>query len=222
MHSDVLIVGGGLAGAAAAYYLAREGAEVLVVERFELNTQASGSNAGSLHAQIAHEPFVTEGEGWARAYAPTIALLLESIEMWKGLEAELGTDLEVSVAGGLLLAQTEAQAADIRRKMAIERAHGLDVEWIDRAGLAKLAPYASRKMIGGAFCPTEGKANPLKATPAFVRAAEKHGGRFMTRTNVTGVAADGTGYRVETSAGPIRAGRVVNSAPSTAIRSRST
>jgi glycine/D-amino acid oxidase-like deaminating enzyme len=218
MHSDVLIVGGGLAGAAAAYYLAREGAEVLVVERFELNAQASGSNAGSLHAQIAHEPFVTEGEGWARAYAPTIGLLLESIEMWKGLEAELGADLEVSVAGGLLLAQTEAQGADIRRKMAIERAHGLDIEWIDRAGLANLAPYASSKMIGGAFCPTEGKANPLKATPAFVRAAEKHGARFMTRTNVTGLAADGTGYRVETSAGPIRAGRVVNSAGAEAGR----
>ncbi len=218
MHSDVLIVGGGLAGAAAAYYLAREGAEVLVVERFDLNTQASGSNAGSLHAQIAHEPFVTEGEGWARAYAPTIGLLLESIKMWKGLGAELGADLEVSVAGGLLLAQTEAQGADIRRKMAIERAHGLDVEWIDRAGLANLAPYASSKMIGGAFCPMEGKANPLKATPAFVRAAEKHGVRFMTRTNVTGLAADGPGYRVETSAGPIRAGQVVNSAGAEAGR----
>ncbi len=223
MHSpalrcDILILGGGLAGSAAAYYLAREGAEVVVVERFDLNTQASGSNAGSLHAQIAHEPFVGEGEGWARNFAPTIRLLVESIKIWQGLEAELGADLEVSVHGGLLLAENEAQAADIRRKMAIEREHGLEVEWIERAGLASLAPYASPRMVGGAFCPSEGKANPLKATPAFVRAAEKHGARFLTRRNVTGLAPESGGYRVETSAGPIQAQRVVNSAGAEAGR----
>src|SRR5262249_34711456 len=105
--SEVLIVGGGLAGAAAAYYLARAGAEVTLVERGDLNTQASGSNAGSIHAQIPHEPFMTEGEGWARAFAPTIPLMLESIRLWQGLEAELGKDLELSIEGGLLGAETD-------------------------------------------------------------------------------------------------------------------
>ncbi len=218
MHTDVLIVGGGLAGTAAAYYLAREGVEVALVERYDLNTQASGSNAGSLHAQIPHEPFVTEGEGWARNFAPTIPLLVESIRMWSGLEAELGADLEVSVGGGILLAETEAQCGDIRRKMEIERAHGLEVEWLDRAELAKLAPYASPRMLGGAFCPTEGKANPLKATPAFARAALKLGARFLSQTTLTGLAAENGGYLAETSAGPIRARRVVNSAGAEAGR----
>ena len=218
MHTDVLIVGGGLAGTAAAYYLAREGVEVVLVERYDLNTQASGSNAGSLHAQIPHEPFVTEGEGWARAFAPTISLLVESIRMWSGLEAELGADLEVSLGGGILLAETEAQCRDIQRKMATERAHGLEVEWLDRADLAKVAPYASPRMLGGAFCPTEGKANPLKATPAFARAALKLGARLLSQTTLTGLAAEGGGYRAETSAGPIRARRVVNSAGAEAGR----
>src|SRR5215475_13718517 len=218
MHSDILIVGGGLAGSAAAYYLAREGAEVLVIERYDLNTQASGSNAGSLHAQIPHEPFVIEGEGWARNFAPTVRLLVESIGIWRGLEQELGADLEVSIHGGILLAGSDAEASAVRRKMAIEREYGLDVEWVDRAGLGNLAPYAASTMVGGAFCPTEGKANPLKATPAYVRAAERLGAKFMNRTTVTAVASESGGYRVETTSGPIRAKRVVNSAGAEAGR----
>ena len=95
MQTDVLIVGGGLAGVATAYYLAREGVEATLIERDDLNAQASGANAGSLHAQIPHEPFVTEGEAWATAFAPAISLLVDSIRLWSGLEAELGADLEV-------------------------------------------------------------------------------------------------------------------------------
>ena len=76
MKTDVLIIGGGLVGCAAAYFLAREGAEVVLIERFDLNTQASGSNAGSIHAQIPHEPFVQNGDEWARTFAPTIPLMM--------------------------------------------------------------------------------------------------------------------------------------------------
>jgi len=210
--TDVLIVGGGLAGAAAAYYLARAGAEATLAERGDLNTQASGSNAGSIHAQIPHEPFVTEGEGWARAFAPTIPLMLESIRLWRGLEAELGQDLEVSLEGGILLAETEGQMRDIARKAALERAQGLDVELLSATDVRRIAPYASPRMIGGAFCPTEGKANPLKATPAFAAAARRHGARILPDCQVLALAAENGGYRVETARGTIRARRVVDAA----------
>ena len=218
VQTDVLIVGGGLAGVATAYYLAREGVEVTLIERDDLNAQASGANAGSLHAQIPHEPFVTEGEAWATAYAPAISLLVESIRLWMGLEAELGADLEVSVGGGILLAATDAQRRDIERKMAIERAHGLEVEWLERDELERAAPYVASNILGGAFCPTEGKANPLKATPAFARTALKHGARILGHRTLLALAPEGNGYRAETSAGRIRARRVVNSAGAEAGR----
>jgi glycine/D-amino acid oxidase-like deaminating enzyme len=67
-------------------------------------------------------------------------------------------------------------------------------------------------MIGGAYCATEGKANPLKVTPAFARAALGHGARIETDTVVTGLAAEAGGYRAETDRGSITARRVVNSA----------
>ena len=49
-----------------------DGVTVTLIERSDLNTLASGSNAGSLHAQIPHDPFVTKGEAWARVFAPTV------------------------------------------------------------------------------------------------------------------------------------------------------
>jgi glycine/D-amino acid oxidase-like deaminating enzyme len=217
-RTDVLIIGGGLAGAATAYYLAREGVEVTLVERYDLNTQASGSNAGSLHAQIPHESFLIEGEGWARAFAPAIPIMLESIKLWENLADELEADLEVAVTGGLLLAETQGQMRDVQRKALIERAHGLEIEILSGTDLRRIAPYASEKMIGGAFCPTEGKANPLRATPAFAAAARRRGARIISNCAVLGLAAERRGYGAETAAGTIQAERVVNAAGAEAGR----
>lgn len=213
-------MGGGLAGAATAYYLAREGVGVLLLEQHaDLNTQASGSNAGSIHAQIAHEPFLSKGEAWGRAYAATIPLMSASIRLWSGLEAELGADLEFSLPGGLLVAATDAQMRDVERKAAIERAHGLAVESLSRHDLRRLAPYVSDRMAGGAFCAGEGKANPLAATPAFARAALRHGARLLRGIELLGIDAERSGgFTASTSRGPIRARRIVNCAGAEAGR----
>ena len=61
------MIGGGVTGASAAYHLAKAGAGVTLVERHDLNTQASGRNAGGLHGQIQLEPFLQQGEQWARS-----------------------------------------------------------------------------------------------------------------------------------------------------------
>lgn len=216
--TDVLIVGGGLAGAATAYYLAREGVEVLLVERFDLNTQASGSNAGSIHAQIPMEPFLTRGEAWVDRFASTIPLMRASIRLWQGLEAELDAELELSLGGGLLVAETAAQMAAVARKAAIERAQGLPVELLGQDDLRRLAPYLSPRMIGAAFCPIEGKANPLAVAPAFARAAGRHGARIMLATEVLAIDRDGQGFLVSTDQGPLAAGRIVDCAGAAAGR----
>lgn len=216
--TDVLIIGGGLAGTAAAYYLAKAGAGVSLIERHDLNTMASGCNAGSIHAQIPHLPFVEEGEGWARTFGPTIGLLVRSIELWKGLTTELGEDLGVEIPGGLLVAETEQQMRDIARKTAIEKEFGLDVEMIDRATLRELAPYVSDRMIGGSYSPGEGKANPLAATPAFARAARRLGVKILTFTELRALRTESGGYVAETSRGPIEARRVLDCAGADAGR----
>ena len=210
--TDILIVGGGLAGCATAYYLARAGAEVTVIEREDLNMQASGANAGSFHAQIPHITFLEEGEAWARNFAPVVEMLIAGIGLWRGLEAELGADLEVRVGGGVLIADRPEQMRDIERRMSLERAYGLEIHGLTRDELLSLAPYASGHAVGGCFCPIEGKANPLKATAAFAKRAQEAGAMFHRYTELRTLEAVNGGFGAVTSAGMIQARRVVNCA----------
>ena len=216
--SDVIVIGGGLAGCATAYYLAADGVAVTLLERSDLNTLASGSNAGSLHAQIPHDPFVRYGEDWARVFAPTIQLLAQSIEIWRTLPELLGADLEVRLKGGLLVASNSVHMSEIERKVAVERSHGLAVDLIDRDALRRLAPYLSEHLVGGAFCAGEGKANPFAAAPAFAAAAERLGVRIHRHTAVRGIERTSAGFAVDTDRGRFTARRVVNAAGADAAR----
>jgi sarcosine oxidase subunit beta len=216
--TDVLVVGGGIVGCAIAWMLAREGVDVTLIERRGIGTGASGANAGSLHAQIPHEPFREKGEGWARDFAPALRLLGASIAMWRDWPEALATDLECSVTGGLLVAETEAQMAEIARKAAIERAAGVEVELLDAEAIRRLAPYVSTRVIGGLFCPAEGKANPLLTTPALARAATAAGARLVVPAELRHLARDAGGFRAETTEGTFAARRVVNAAGAEAAR----
>lgn len=211
-RTDLVVIGGGVTGCAAAYYLAREGVRVTLIERHDLNTQASGRNAGGLHGQIQHEPFLELGESWAHAFGPSLPLMRESIVLWQALEAELGADLEVNVCGGLIVAETEAQLLDLERKAAVDRAHGGDVELLDRAALQQVAPYVSPRMAGGLLCALEGKANPLLAAPNLARAARKNGTTLLAHTEVREITQTSWGFRLTTSAGPIDCSRIVDCA----------
>ncbi len=211
---DVLVAGGGITGSIAALRLAQAGARVALLERFDLGTQASGRNAGSLHAQIQHEPFVTEGEAWARAWAPSLGLLRDALAIWHGLSEELGVDLEVKTAGGLLVAEDDEQLRAIERKVALEQACGIDSVVLSRDDLRREAPYVAERMVGGELCRLEGKANPLLATPAVARAGTAAGATIVRGAVVEGIVRDHDGFAVTTSVGAFRAPRLVCAAGS--------
>ena len=148
-----------------------------------------------------------------RAYAPATRLMLESIELWRGLGDELGEDLEVSLTGGLLVAESDAEMALIERKIAIEREQGLTPELLSADDLRRVAPYLADDLAGGELCPQEGKANPLLATAALGRAAVRAGARVLTRTELLGLTQEGgSGFMASTSAGTISARRVISCA----------
>lgn len=211
--SDVLIVGGGLAGTATAFFLARGGARVTLLEAGDLNTQASGANAGSIHLQIPVAEYRSLGPAWAANFAPTLRLLAAGADRWAGLERLLGADVEFRRSGGVIVAESEAEMAVIAEKARLERAHGIEIDLLSREDLRALCPYISDRMIGGAFCPGEGKANPLLATKAFAKAAQREGATLIRHASVTALIGDRDGYEVIAGDGRrFRARRVVNCA----------
>jgi glycine/D-amino acid oxidase-like deaminating enzyme len=211
-QTDVLVIGGGVMGACLAYYLAREGRDVLLVERDEANFQASGANAGSLHVQLLSFDFGSKAEAGGRPAAQTLPLGPASVALWRELQTQCDADFEVTVTGGLMVADSAQGLAFLRDKAALERSFGIDNEIIGPSELRALAPALSEQLLGAEYAPQEGKINPLKATYGVLKAARQLGARVVQCTSVESMARSGSRWLVQTSRGPIEAGTIVNAA----------
>jgi sarcosine oxidase, subunit beta len=213
-ETDVLVIGGGVIGCALAYYLARDGVTVTLLERGELNREASGTNAGSFHLQIAiHQLTGLEVDSLAHRLLPEIRLYVEGSTLWQELEAELDGSLEMHVTGGLMVAETEAELALLHAKRTIEQEAGLETHVLEGEELRAFAPYLAPDLLGATYCPAEGHANPLLAAPLYALRAAEAGAAIRTGAAVRAIEPlDRGGFSVSTTRGSVRAARLVNAA----------
>ena len=207
---DTLVIGGGVVGSCLAYWLAREGIEAMVVERDEPNLQASGANAGSLHVQMLSFDFGANAPAGGNRAADTLPLGPASIALWQEIERDTGQDLEIKVAGGLMVGETARDVEFLKAKIALERSRGIEAELIGANELRQLEPAIGDAAIAAEWCPAEGKINPLRGTYATIARAKALGARFRHGSNVVAIERDGAGWRVTTGRGELRCRRIVN------------
>jgi sarcosine oxidase subunit beta len=206
--ADVLVVGGGLIGCAAAWHLATVGASVILVEAGDIGMGASGQNAGSLHFQIERR-FLENGEALAEQAARTVTLSHIAIEDWRGLEADLGTDLHVVMDGGLMVAETPEEVALLERKIRRETDAGLRMQLLDGDEARRIAPYLSANIIAAGHSLDEGHADSRAVTPAFAGACRRAGADVRTGTRIQALRRVHGGFEAFGENLAVRADRIL-------------
>ena len=178
--ADVVVIGAGIAGTAAAYYLAKGGAKVVVCEKGEIAGEQSSRNWGFVRQQ-GRDP-------------AEIPLMVEANKIWRGLERELNADLEWLSAGNLVTFATEEERAGWEDWQRTAAEFGLSSQILGRAELEAVVPGHAFDCLGAIFTESDGQAEPTKVTAALARAAEGRGAEFLTHCAV---------YEVETTAGAV-------------------
>ena len=193
---DVAIVGGGIAGCASAYYLAKRGLSVALFEKGRIAGEQSGRNWGFVRQQ-GRDPL-------------EIPLMMACMRLWRGLEAELQADIEWRQGGVLYL--TEDATGTAKYEAWLEKARGfqLDSRLLSAREVAELLPGMTRDWGAALLTPSDGQADPVKTTTAFARAAARHGAEIHTGCIVEGIeTAGGKATGLRTEAGEVKAGTVL-------------
>lgn len=171
--ADVIIIGGGVVGCAAAYYLAKKGVKDVIVLEADKSIGHGGSsrNGGGVRQS-----------GRDVRELPYAMYAVQN--MWPTLSEELGMDVEYYQKGNLRLGKTEAHLEKLNKLASGARALGLDMNVIDGKEVKEICPYLSDDIIGASWCPTDGHANPLLTTLAYYKRALEMGVSFFTEAKV--------------------------------------
>jgi glycine/D-amino acid oxidase-like deaminating enzyme len=200
--ADVVVVGGGVVGASAAYHLAAAGAgHVLLLERAEqLGTGSTGACAGGFRHQFSSRI--------------NIQLSLASIPMITGFQEEHGIPLDVSQDGYLFMVRSGESWGEFLEAVELQRSLGVEVDVLKPADVPSLIPGVDLDgMLGATFGPNDGIADPSGLTLGYATAARRAGAEITTGVEVLTieVAGDRVGG-VSTSGGHVSAPAVVNAA----------
>ncbi|TDG03352.1 FAD-binding oxidoreductase [Paraburkholderia guartelaensis] len=205
VSADVLVVGGGLVGSAVAYGLAREGANVTVLDQDDGAFRASRGNFGLVWVQ---------GKGYD--LTPYARWSRNSAARWPMLAAALAEETGIEVAlrqpGGFYLCFSEEElAAREKRLSTLQRELDGDYPYqlLDAREVRERLPAVGPAVVGASYSPMDGHVNPLKLLHALHAGMQRRGVRLVSGEDVSRVAPDRGGFTVHGTHRTWRAGKVV-------------
>ena len=195
VDSDYVVIGGGIVGTCISYYLSCSNKEVVCVDSGEFS--GSNSNAGSIHVQLQSRNFRLNPH-LIDNLKENLPFYKEAVNAWERLQLMLNVDFELSVNGGLMVADTEQQLKFLYKKCEEEKTAGLEVEIIENHQIKKNYPFLSKNIVGAEFCAHEGKLNPLVANKRLQEACHKRGVKIMQCEVVNHIEFNNNEYLVKT------------------------
>ena len=201
--TDIVIVGAGISGLSVALPAAKAGCSVVVLDKGEPWSDASGANAGTLSIQVKR--------------SEVLSLIHESVQRWQRMPEDYGIDVGFGQPGGIRVATTDAEVIQLEQSVQDQQNGGIDVRMLDYETLRTMAPWLGPQVRAGSFCGWDSYSNPLHAGNAMVAGARAMGAVVAGGNAVTSIDHDKHSksgrYRVVTSTGQtIRASHIVNTA----------
>ena len=161
-----MIIGGGIVGASAAYYLAKSGKKVALVEKGRVAGEQSSRNWGAVRVQ-----------GRDRAEIP---LMLDCIKIWKDMESELGETIDWKQQGQMLVAYDAKHLAHLETLLPTATEFGIPSRILSKSQIHETLPhYRGQNCVGAMFNPLDGCAEPEKVAPAYARGAQRYGAEIF-------------------------------------------
>ncbi|MEM7268155.1 MAG: FAD-dependent oxidoreductase [Pseudomonadota bacterium] len=195
--SKFVVIGGGIIGCSVAYHLAKMGCETTLLERGKLTSGTTWHAAGLV--------------GQLRSSANITQLLGDSVDLYRRLEEETGQATGWKMNGGLRLACTEDRWIEVRRQATTAHSFGLEMELLSAKEAQDLWPLMDvSDVVGAAFLPTDGQANPSDITLALAKGARMGGAQIIEDVAVRRIVINGgriTGLK--TTKGDIACDRVI-------------
>ena len=176
-EADVVIIGGGIVGVSTAWFLARQGVDVVLCEKGHIAGEQSGRNWG-----------------WVRVQGRDtreIPMMLESLRIWDGLAEEIGEDVGFQRGGCLFTANSTTELESFEGWVDVARDYDIGTRLINASELQQHVSGAAVNWAGAMLTENDGRAEPHKAAPAIARAAGRSGASILTGCAVRGIETSG-------------------------------